>query len=133
MSTIAGASNTIDWLTSAWADIQSQSSGGTGIAIVDALSSSSSSLVQPLDDGLSINDGDTLASQLASIQDNVIQQQGMLAGQAALTRVQDAAKAKQQEAAALSAGDGTDTPTQESLLADFDAAMMPGSIVDTTV
>jgi hypothetical protein len=132
MSTIAGASNTIDWLSSAWADIQSQSSGGTGLAIIDALSSGSSSLVQPLDDGLSINDGDALASQLASIQDNVVQQQGVLAGQAALTRIQDAAKAKQDEAAALSADDSS-APSQESLLADLDAATMPGSIVDTTV
>jgi hypothetical protein len=132
MSTIAGASNTIDWLSSAWADIQSQSSGGTGLAIIDALSSGSSSLVQPLDDGLSIDDGDALASQLASIQDNVVQQQGVLAGQAALTRIQDAAKAKQDEAAALSADDSS-APSQESLLADLDAATMPGSIVDTTV
>jgi hypothetical protein len=132
MSTIAGASNTIDWLSSAWADIQSQSSNGTGVAIIDALSSDSSSLVQPLDDGLSIDDGDALASQLASIQDNVVQQQGMLAGQAALTRVQDAAKAKQSEAAALSAGDGS-APSQESLLADLDAAKIPGGIVDMTV
>jgi hypothetical protein len=132
MSTIAGASNTIDWLSSAWADIQSQSSGGTGVAIIDALSSGSSSLVQPLDDGLSIDDGDALASQLASIQDNVVQQQGVLAGQAALTRIQDAAKAKQDEAAALSADDSS-APSQESLLADLDAATMPGSIVDTTV
>ena len=132
MSTIAGASNTIDWLSSAWADIQSQSSGATGIAIVDALSSDGSSSVPPLDDGLSIADGDALASQLASIQDSVVQQQGILAGQAALTRVQDAAKAKQSEAAALSAGDGS-APSQESLLADLDAAKIPGGIVDMTV
>lgn len=131
MSTIAGASNTIDWLTSAWADIQSQSSGGTGIAIVDALSAGSSSLAPPLDDGLSINDGDALASQLASVQDNLVQQQGMLAGQAALTRVQDAAKAKQAEAASLS-DTGTSSVAQEDLLAQIDGFAAPGSIVDTT-
>lgn len=132
MSTIAGASNTIDWLSSAWADIQSQSSGGTGLAIIDALSSGSSSLVQPLDDGLSINDGDALASQLASIQDNVVQQQGVLAGQAALTRVQDQAKAKQDEAASLSATD-TSALAQEDVFAEMDGLTEPGSIVDTTV
>jgi hypothetical protein len=128
MSTIAGASNTIDWLTSAWADIQGQSSNATGIPILDAAAGADTGL----DDGLSIADGDALASQLASIQDNLVQQQGVLAGQTALTRVQDAVKVKQDTAASIS---DTDTPAlaQEDVLAQIDGLTEPGSIVDTTV
>lgn len=127
MSTIAGASNTIDWLTSAWADIQGQSSNATGIPILDAASGADSSL----DDGLSVADGDALASQLASIEDNVVQQQGVLAGQAALTRVQDQVKATQTAAASTSDTDASPV-AQEDLLAQIDGFAEPGSIVDTT-
>lgn len=127
MSTIAGASNTIDWLTSAWADIQGQSSKATGIPILDAASGADSSL----DDGLGIADGDALASQLASIEDNLVQQQGVLAGQAALTRVQNQVKATQTAAASTSDTDASPV-AQEDLLAQIDGFAEPGSIVDTT-
>ena len=127
MSTIAGASNTIDWLSSAWSSIQAQSSNATGIPIVDALSGADTSL----DDELSIADGDALASQLASVADNVVQQQGVLAGQAALARIQGETQAKQ-NAAAAALTDGGGAPAQEDILAQIDGFSEPGSIVDTT-
>ncbi|MGE0062212.1 MAG: hypothetical protein AB7T86_09040 [Xanthobacteraceae bacterium] len=87
---VVGAANAIDWVTSAWNSIQSQSSG-TGIAILDAVTGADSSL---LSDGLGIDDGLALASQLSSIQINQMQGLGTIAGQMALDRIQSDIKNK---------------------------------------
>jgi hypothetical protein len=77
---VVGVTNAIDWVSSAWSAIQSQS--GTGLPILDALTSDGS-----LPDGLSIDAGAVLADTLAGIQINHVQGMGTIAGQMALDRV----------------------------------------------
>jgi hypothetical protein len=84
---VVGAANTIDWISSAWSAIQSQS--GTGLPILDALTSDGS-----LPDGLSINAGAVLADTLASIHINQVQGMGTIAGQMALDRITSQVKDK---------------------------------------
>jgi hypothetical protein len=79
---VVGVTNAIDWVSSAWSAIQSQS--GTGLPILDALTSDGS-----LPDGLSINAGAVLADTLAGIQINQMQGMGTIAGQMALDRISD--------------------------------------------
>jgi hypothetical protein len=84
---VVGVTNAIDWVSSAWASIQSES--GTGLPILDALSSDGS-----LPDGLSVDEGAALADTLASIQINQVQGMGTIAGQVALDRISSAIKNK---------------------------------------
>ena len=83
MSSIAPARNVIDWVSGAWNNIQAQSNR-TNIPILDAATGADNSL---LSDGLGVDDGAALASQLASIQINLVQGQGVIAGQIALERI----------------------------------------------
>ena len=88
--TVVGAKNSIDWISGAWASIQSQSNA-TGIPILDAVTGNDSSL---LSDGLGVDDGLALASQLSSININLVQGQGSIAGQMALDRIKAEIKNK---------------------------------------
>ena len=83
MSSIAPARNVLDWVTGAWNSIQAQSNR-TGIPILDAATGAD----DLLSDGLGIDDGAALASQLASIQINLMEGQGVIAGQIAFDRLE---------------------------------------------
>jgi hypothetical protein len=96
MSSIVPATNTVDWLSGAWSFIQSSSSS-TGVAILDALSSSSSS-TSTISAGLSDSAFNALSSALTSVAQYFIEQQNILVGQAALARVQKEAAAALQKA-----------------------------------
>jgi len=89
MSIIAPAANTVDWLSGAWSYIQSSS--GTGIAILDALSSSNPNKISAGFDDTAFN---ALSVTLTSVAQNFVQQQNILVGQAALARVQSELKTK---------------------------------------
>jgi hypothetical protein len=93
MSSIAPAANTVDWLSGAWSSIQGSS--GTGIAILDALTSSNTSTISA---GLNDAAFNALSSALTSVAQNLVQGQNLIYAQEAVTRVQNQAAAALQKA-----------------------------------
>ncbi|MGE0280088.1 MAG: hypothetical protein AB7P20_05675 [Rhizobiaceae bacterium] len=90
MSSIAPARNVIDWVSGAWANVQAQSNR-TNIPILDAVTGADDSL---LSDGLGVDDGAALASQFHVIQMNLLEGQGVIAGQIAFDRIKNQIKEK---------------------------------------
>lgn len=81
---VIGARNTIDWVTGAWLNIRAAGTA-SGIPILDAATSKG----KKKRDILSPSAMRELASTLSNIQQSVVIEQGFLAGQRALARVQN--------------------------------------------
>ena len=89
MSSIAAATNTLDWLSGAWSTIQGSS--GSGNAILDAASGTSASASSG---GFSDSDFNALSGTLTAVAQNYVQEKNILVAQQAVTRVQNEAAAK---------------------------------------